>query len=92
MSMIADKIGYYNSGVTAGVAIKAGPAGLFGIISTVTGGAVTIYDNKSAASGVILYTKTLAVGDVIHFGGLGLAAKNGLFLVVGAGTVNVLYT
>ena len=90
MSAISAKLGYYNSGVTAGVAIKAGPSGLFGIISTVTGGAVTIYDNTSAA-GVILYTKTLAVGDVIHFGGLGIRAKNGLFLVVAAGTVNVIY-
>ena len=31
------------------------------------------------------------VGDVIHFGGLGLAAKKGLFIVV-TGTVNVLYS
>jgi hypothetical protein len=90
--MYVDKLGYFNSGVTAGVAIKAGPAGLFGIVSTVTGGAVTIYDNATAASGVILFTKTLAVGDIIHFGTFGIAAKNGLFLVVVAGTVNVIYT
>ena len=88
--MIADKLGYFNQGTTAGVLIKSGPAGLFGIVSTVTGGAVTIYDNTSAA-GTILYTKTLAVGDVVHFGGLGIAAKLGLFIVV-TGTVNVLYT
>lgn len=91
MSMIADKIGYYNSGVTAGVQIKTGPAGLFSITSTITGGAVTVYDGTST-SGTILYTKTLAVGDIAHWGGLGIAAKNGLFLVVAAGTVNVAYT
>ena len=91
MSAIAPSLSYYNSGVTAGVQVgPTGPRGLYGIISTVTGGAVTIYDNTSAA-GVILYTKTLAVGDVIHFGGLGIRAKNGLFLVVAAGTVNVIY-
>lgn len=89
--MIADKLGYHNQATTAGALIKQGPAGLFGITSTVTGGAVTIYDN-TAASGVILFTKTLAVGEVIHFGGNGFAAKNGLFIVVAAGTVNVLYT
>jgi len=89
--MYADKLGYYNSGVTAGVQIKTGPAGLFGIVSTVTGGAVTVYDGTST-SGTILYTKTLAVGDVVHFGGIGIAAKTGLFLVVAAGTVNVIYT
>jgi hypothetical protein len=91
MSAIAPSLSYYNSGVTAGVQVgPRGPRGLYGIISTVTGGAVTIYDNTSAA-GTILFTKTLAVGDVIHFGGLGIRAKNGLFLVVAAGTVNVLY-
>lgn len=89
--MIEAKLSYFNSGATAGVQVgPVGPRGLYGIISTVTGGAVTIYDNTSAA-GVILYSGTLAVGDVIHFGGLGIAAKNGLFLVVAAGTVNVLY-
>jgi len=32
-------------------------------------------------------------GDVIQFGGVGIAAKNGLHVVVGGtGTVNVLYT
>jgi len=90
MSMIAPKLGYFNQGTTAGALIKRGPSGLYGVISTVTGGAVTIYDNTSAA-GTILYTKTLAVGDIVHFGGLGIAAKNGLFIVV-TGTVNVLYT
>lgn len=88
--MYADKLGYHNQATTAGAQIKTGPAGLFGIISTVTGGAVTIYDGTST-SDPILYTKTLAVGDVVHFGGLGLAAKKGLFIVV-TGTVNVLFT
>lgn len=89
--MIADKLGYHNQDITAGVQIKLGPAGFFGVVSTVTGGAVTIYDGTST-SGTILFTKTLAVGDVIHFGGLGIAAKLGLFVVVAAGTVNVIYT
>lgn len=92
MSMIAPALSYLNQATTAGVQVgTAGPRGLYGIISTVTGGAVTIYDGTSTG-GVILFTKTLAVGDVIHFGGLGIRAKNGLFLVVGAGTVNVIYS
>lgn len=91
MSAIVAKVGYANVPTTAGQTIKTGPAGLFGIISTVTGGAVTIYDNASAASGNILFTKTLTVGEAIHFGGIGIAAKNGLYIVV-TGTVNVLYT
>ena len=90
MSGIAPKISYKNQGTTAGVQIKTGPAGLYGIISTVTGGACTIYDGTST-SGTILFTKTLAVGDVIQFGGIGIAANNGLFIAV-TGTVNVLYT
>ena len=88
--MIANKLGYVNVPTTAGQAIKAGPAGLFSITSTVTGGAVTIYDNTSAA-GTILFTKTLVVGDIIHWGGNGLAANNGLYIVV-TGNVIVAYT
>lgn len=92
MSAIVPSLGYLNQAATAGVQVgSAGPRTLYAIISTVTGGAVTVYDN-TAASGVILFTKTLVVGDVIHFGGLGIRSKNGLFLVVGAGTVNVVYS
>jgi hypothetical protein len=92
MSMVAPALSYLNQATTAGVQVgTAGPRSLYGIISTVTGGAVTVYDGTSTG-GVILFTKTLAVGDVIHFGGLGIRAKNGLFLVVGAGTVNVIYS
>ena len=70
MSMIAPKISYQS--VSTGTNLKSGPAGLYYIISTVTGGAITVYDN-TAASGTILFTKTLAVGDVIHFGEIGRA-------------------
>ena len=90
MSGIAPKLGYWNQGTTAGAQIKLGPAGLYGIVSTVTGGACTLYDGTST-SGTILFTKTLAVGDVVHFGGLGITAKSGLYIAV-TGTVNVLYT
>ena len=85
----ATKVGYLST-AASGI-IKTGPAGLFSITSTVTGGAITIYDN-TAGSGTILFTKTLAVGDVIHWGGLGLAAKNGLYATVGAGTFVIAYT
>ena len=88
--MIADKLGYINVPTTAGQQIKTGPAGLFSITSTVTGGAVTIYDGTSTA-GTILFTKTLAVGDIITWAGHGLAAKLGLYIAV-TGTVNVAYT
>jgi len=91
--MAAEKIGYFPSGATAGVQIKTGPSGLFGVISTITGGAVTIYDGTST-SGTILFAQTLAAGAVapIVGGSVGVAAKNGLFLVVAAGSVIVLYT
>lgn len=89
MGMMATRLGYFNSGATAGIQIKLGATGFYGIVSTVTGGAVTVYDGTST-SDAILFAKTLAVGDVIHFGGLGYAAKVGLFLAT-AGTVNVMY-
>ena len=94
MSSNAVKVSYFNSGVTAGVQVgPVGPRGLYGVISTITGGAVTIYDGTSAA-GTILYAGTLTAGQVqpLIGGLLGIAAKSGLFLVVAAGTVNVLYT
>lgn len=92
--MSAEKIGYANVTQAAAATIKSGPAGLFGVIVTAsTAGTVTIYDNTSA-TGVVLFTKSsLVVGDVIQFGSLGIAAKNGLHVVVGGtGTVNVLFT
>lgn len=92
--MIADKLGYAVVTQAAAAQVKTGPAGLFGIVVTAsTSGTVTVYDNTSAA-GTVLFTKSsLAVGDVIHFGGNGIAAKSGLHVVVGGtGTVNILYT
>lgn len=92
--MTSNKLSYANVTQAAAATVKTGPAGLFGIIVTAsTSGTVTVYDN-TAASGTVLFTKTtLAVGEVIQFGGLGIAAKNGLHVVVGGtGTVNILYT
>ena len=88
--MMSDKLGYQvvNNATTT---IKPTPAGFFGL--SVTGaGNVTVYDNASAGSGVVLYTKTGATaGETVHFGGNGIAANNGL-TVVTTGTVVVLYT
>lgn len=88
--MMGDKLGYQVVNNTT-TAIKPTPAGFFGL--SVTGaGNVTVYDNASAASGVVLYTKTGATaGDVVHFGGNGIAANNGL-TVITTGTVVVMYT
>lgn len=86
--------GYTQVTQAAAATVKSGPAKLFGLVVVAsTSGTVTIYDN-TAASGTVLFTKTgLAVGDVIHFGGMGIAAKAGLHVVCGgtAATVNVLY-
>ena len=91
MSAISPKIGYLNQGATTGVLVKGGPAGFFGLVCTLVGGAVTVYDGTSTG-GTILFTKTLAVGDIITFGEWGLAARNGLFIVVTGATVNVAFT
>ena len=86
-------VGYANVTQAAASTIKTGPAKFYGLTVTVsTSGTVTIYDNTSAA-GTVLFTKSsLTVGDVIHFGGPGIAAKNGLHVVCGGtATVNVFY-
>lgn len=88
--MMCDKLGYREVNNET-LTLKPTPAGFFGL--SVTGaGNVTVYDNASAASGTVLYSKTgAAVGDVAHFGGNGIAANNGL-TVVTTGKVVVLYT
>lgn len=93
MAAIGEKLSYANVTQAAASTVKTGPAGLYGIVVTAsTGGTVTVYDNTSAAGTVLITKSSLTVGDTIHFGGLGIAAKNGLHVVVGGtGTVNVLY-
>jgi len=91
MSVISPKIGYLNQGATVGVQVKTGPAGFFGLVCTLVGGAVTVYDGTSTG-GTILFTKTLAVGDIVTFGEWGIAAKSGIFLVVTGATVNIAFT
>lgn len=91
--MSVQYVSYATVTQAAAATIKTGPAKFFGLTVTAsTAGTVTIYDN-TAASGVVVFTKaSLAVGDVIHFGGTGVAAKNGLHVVCGGtATVNILY-
>jgi len=86
-------VGYKQVTQAAAAQVKTGPAKLYGLTVTASSaGTVTIYDN-TAASGTVLFTKaSLAVGDVIHFGGVGLAANKGLHVVCGGtATVNVMY-
>ncbi len=91
--MSVQYVSYATVTQAAAATIKTGPAKLFGLTVTASSsGTVTIYDN-TAASGTVLFTKSsLAVGDVIHFGGIGMAAKNGLHVVAGGtATINVMY-
>ena len=88
--MIADKLGYKQVADTTTV-IKATPAGLFSI-TCIVGGAVVVYDNATAGSGTVLYSKTLVAGDIVHWGSHGIAANNGLTVVVTTGTANIAYT
>lgn len=84
-----DKLGYKQVAAETEV-IKATPGGLFSV-TCVVAGAVTVYDNATAGSGVVLYKKTMAEGEIAHWGSHGLAANNGI-TVVAAGTVNIAYT
>jgi len=87
--MMTDKLGYQQVAAATAV-IKPTPAGLFSV-TCIIAGTVTVYDSASAASGNILYTKTMAVGEIANWGSHGIAANNGL-VVVSAGTVNIAYT
>ena len=88
--MMCDKLGYVQVNNNT-VVVKPTPAGLFGLV-VVSGGNVNVYDNAATSSGTVLFSKSgMAAGDVVHFGGNGIAANNGL-VVVSTGVVNVLYT
>lgn len=92
---VAVKLGYkvVDQAGTASL-IKSNPAGFFGFTClTSTAATIAVYDGTSA-SGTLIYSKSaLAVGDVVHFGGNGIATGNGLFVVVGGtGSVAVLFT
>ena len=77
----------------AGGVVKAGP-GFLGMVTTVaaiSAGAITIYDNASAASGTILYQSadTPAKGFTQQ---IGIRAKFGIFVAAfTGGPVNVSY-
>lgn len=86
-------VGYKQVTQAAAATIKTGPAKFYGFTVTASSsGTITIYDETSA-TGTVLYTKSsLAVGEVVHFGGVGLAANKGLHVVCGGtATVNVMY-
>lgn len=76
-------VGYKATAVNA--LAKTGPAKFYGLIAN-GAATVTIYDNTSAA-GQIMYSKTLASGDVIHFGGIGIALNTGLYIATNAAVV-----
>lgn len=92
--MSLERAGYKQVTQAAASTIKSGPGALFCIVVTAsTAGTVTIYDNTSAAGTVLFAKDGLAKGEVIHFGGVGLACNVGMHVVVGGtGTVNILYT
>lgn len=87
--MIVDRLGYRS--LAAATTIKNGPAGLFSVTCTVAG-SVIIYDALSA-TGTILFSKTMTLGEIAHWGGTGIAANTGLHVVpAGGGTFVVCYT
>ena len=79
-------------GVTAGKIVSAVPARLCRVlVTTVLGGALTIYDNASAAAGTIIgvVPSGTAAGTVVDFG---MPAANGIFAVLatsGAVTISI---
>ncbi len=79
-------VGYKSTAVNA--LVKTGPTKFYGLIAN-GAATVTIYDNTSAA-GTAIYTKTLAAGDVVQFGGVGIALNSGLYAATNAAII-VLY-
>lgn len=89
--MIASKLGYKQVTNTPEL-IKSGPSGLFAIIGNTAVTLCSVFDSTSA-SGDLLWEGSLTQGQVVHFGGIGIAANEGIYVAIGgAGTVTILYT
>ncbi len=89
--MSAEKVGYKKV-TNALPLVKVGPSGFFGLTAVGAVAACVVYDN-TAATGDILWSGALTAGQTVSFGGIGIAAKTGIFVAVaGAEIVNVLYT
>jgi hypothetical protein len=91
---MAEIVGYKNVTQAAAATLKTGTGKFYGFTVTAsTGGTITVYDN-TAASGTVLFTKSsLAVGEVVTFDGLGIAAGTGLHVVLGGTcTANIFYS
>ena len=85
--------GYTYAPLTGGVAAvvkdRSGVVGTIIATAAVTG-AVTIYDNPSAASGQLIYTGTPTVGTPVR---LDFPCRKGIFVTPGsAGTIVVSYS
>lgn len=95
MAGIEEKLGYYtltSTGTTTAV-VKTGPAGFYGFIPTSTSMTdLSVYDGITA-TGTLVYKGTPVMGTPIHFGGKGIALKNGLTAVGtgSGGTANLIY-
>ena len=77
----------------AGGAVKArsGFLGMVTVVTAISAGAITIYDNPSAASGTILYQSaaTPAAGFTVQ---IGIRAKFGIFVApFTGGPINVTF-
>jgi hypothetical protein len=79
-------VGYKN--LTGNGLVKTGPTKFYGLVAPGIA-TVTIYDGTTAG-GTAIYNKVLAAGDVVHFGGPGMALNSGLYVATTA-AVNILY-
>jgi len=80
--------------VEADGVVKGSAGTLYGLVCIASNsGTIILYNHASTASGDKLFEKALTAGDVVHFGGVGIAATNGIYADVGGTsiTVNVLY-
>jgi hypothetical protein len=79
-------VGYRN--LTGNTLVKTGPTKFYGLVAP-GAATVTIYDGTTAG-GTAIYNKVLAAGDVVHFGGTGMALNSGLYVATTA-AVNVMF-
>jgi hypothetical protein len=74
--------------------VKNGPGALYGFIVVASStGNIAFYDALSATGTALIPPRAVAAGDVVTFGGLGVAFNTGLYfdLVSGTATVRPLF-
>lgn len=91
--LLSDETAVDSTVASASGLIKNGPGAFYGLVVIASSSGNLAFHDATSAAGTSLFTKAVAAGDVIHFGGVGQRFNTALYLnlVSGTATVRVLH-